>query len=75
MKASEIEALCELAALNADLQEVIVGVEGMKALNTEREHNGYALGYDEAVFVDASREIKEISQKMRALKGGSDESK
>lgn len=26
-------------------------IEGMKALNAEREHHGYALGYDEDAFL------------------------
>ena len=27
-------------------------IEGMKALNTERESKGYALAYDEAAFLE-----------------------
>lgn len=32
-------------------------IEGMKALNTERERNGYALAYSEQAFLDVAMEV------------------
>jgi len=42
-----------ICALNAE-------IDGMKALNTERESNGHALGYDESDFVCKAEEIRTL---------------
>jgi len=65
MNEAEIRMQAQLYALVAEMQAVIVGVEGMKAANIERENQGYALAYDEKAFVDASVEIETLAARMR----------
>ena len=38
------------AYVHAQAVAATAEIEGMKAMNTERERNGYALAYDEAAF-------------------------
>jgi len=47
----------QLMALNARL-------EGMKALNKDRQRKGFALGYEEKEFGDVADEMEAIAEKL-----------
>lgn len=53
MKYAEIEAI-----------KVKAEIEGMKALNKERELNDYSLAYDESVFLDRAVMLRKISEEI-----------
>ena len=58
---ADAAVLTTLAAiLNAD-------VEGMKALNLERQNRGYALGYDEGSFHDAGQELRDYLECLKVV--------
>ena len=57
----------QLAALIARMHATVAGIEGMKALNVERERNGYALAYGEDAFHAESKVLHAIADDMLAL--------
>jgi len=40
----------KVAYINAQVASMLAEMEGMKAANTERERDGFALAYDEKAF-------------------------
>jgi hypothetical protein len=54
MNAFLLEQFANICAINAD-------IEGMKALNHEREQNDYALAYDETAFCNKAVELRNIA--------------
>lgn len=57
----------ELARLIAQMHAVNARIEGMKALNTERAANGYALAYDEGAFFAEADELQDIARQVGLL--------
>lgn len=53
----------------AEMWSVVAEVEGMKAINLERERGGYALAYSEESFIDAAKILKAISLNIHNLRG------
>ena len=57
----------QMYALVADMNAIIADIKGMEAANTERESHGYTLAYPESVFVNASKDLKDIATGLRLL--------
>jgi hypothetical protein len=55
----------QMFALVAEMNAILVSVEGMKAANTERESQGFALAYPESIFNDASKDLEGIATALR----------
>lgn len=56
MTDSSVKRLALVLAIQAE-------IEGMKALNTERESRGEALGYDESAFIQAAEDLRVVAHK------------
>ena len=56
MNEYDVKRLALVLAVQAEIEE-------MKATNTERENNGYALAYDEKAFADAAKDLRELASK------------
>lgn len=65
--ADTLAAQARLAALTARMHAVVAGIEGMKALNTERERGGYALAYGKDAFHAEAEVLREIANDMDAI--------
>ena len=55
----------QMFTLVAEMNAILVSVEGMKAANTERESHGLALAYPESAFNDASKKLEGIATALR----------
>lgn len=60
-------AEAHIHALNAEVAATVAEVEGMKALNTERERHGHAQAYDEAAFQKKANELRSLAFHIREL--------
>lgn len=61
MDEGTIRMQAQMFALVAEMNAILVSIEGMKAANTERESQGLALAYPESIFNDASKDIEGIA--------------
>ena len=67
MGEGEIRMQAQMYALVADMAAITTEVDGMKAANTEREAQGFALAYDEAAFAQAAKDLAALAEQLRAL--------
>jgi hypothetical protein len=67
MGEGEIRMQAQMYALVADMAAITTEVDGMKAANTEREAQGFALAYDEAAFSQAAKDLAALAEQLRAL--------
>lgn len=65
MNEGTIRMVAKLFSLVAEIQAIIVEVEGMKAENTERELKGFSLAYLESAFRDAGEKIRFLAHRLR----------
>lgn len=63
-------ALAKILEIQARIIAVQIEIEGMKALNTERESHGYALGYSEESFTELRKEVLGHADVLRAISEG-----
>lgn len=59
----------EIANILAKIEAIKIEVEGMKAANMERIHDGLALAYNENMFNDAAREVSVLAGELLTFKG------
>jgi hypothetical protein len=55
----------QLVAIVANIVAAQARIEGMKAKNTERESQGYALAYDEDAFFAEANQLDQLSIEAR----------
>lgn len=67
MNKNDIKFLSQVFAIQAEIEAIKIGVEGMKVLNKERELSGYALGYDESAFINAAEDISKLATQLKNL--------
>ena len=65
MNESEIRQAAGMYALVAEMHSINASIEGMKAENTTRESQGYAMAYDDKAFNDAGKELEVIATRLR----------
>ena len=65
MNEGEIRMQAQMYALVAEMQSIIVSVDGMKADNAERESHGLAQAWPGNLFFEASAELKNIAISLR----------
>ena len=57
MESDDVKAMASVARVMALSVAITARIEGMKAANTEREKNGYALAYGESAFFEVEQEL------------------
>jgi len=57
----------QVVAIQCQMMSFYAQIEGMKAENTERERNGYALAYGDAAFCNVARELDNLAIEARSL--------
>lgn len=64
-----VDLLAKMYSLVARMNVAIAEIEGMKALNAERIHDGYTPGYDDAAFFRVGERLEDIEKQLMDLAG------